>query len=188
MLVILGSGAVADMQPETTSAYSTLNWDADCIVTDQPSADAPEENWIRLRCDGYGGLPVHVVDDDGRMSLIYGHQSEESRHWNSFAGFNEVHDTVEWRLRHDSGDHRPFAVIHRWFVSTEGNDREVLVVNTIAHTPADQSCDVGYIDATLTADANILAHEIADTYAPAFACGVDEARWHGRTDAHTPSR
>lgn len=188
VLVISGSVAAADAQPETTSAYSTLDWDEGCSVTDEPAANAPEENWIQLRCDGYDDLPVHVSDDAGRMTLSYGRQSERTRGWNSFTGFNEVVDTIEWRLRDESGDFRPFATIHRWVVSAEGTDREVLVVSTIAHEPDDRSCDVGYVDATLTAEANRLAREVADTHAPDFACGQDEARWHGRTDADTPQR
>lgn len=186
ILALSGTVAAADTELEATSAYSTLDWEEGCVVTDEPAADAPEENWIQLRCNGYGGLPVHAADDDGRISLSYGRQSEKTRQWNSFASFNEAHDTIEWRLRSDGGVLRPFATIHRWFVSTDGNDREVLVVSTVAHEPTDQSCSVGYIDATLSEDANSLAREVADTHAPAFACAKDEARWHGPTDAQTP--
>ncbi|WP_366654701.1 hypothetical protein [Fodinicurvata sp. EGI_FJ10296] len=191
MLAAAGSFAAADNQTGATSAYSTLNWDENCTVTGEPTADAPEENWIQLRCDGYGGLPVHVADDNGRMSLSYGHQSEKTRHWNSFAGFNEVHDTIEWRLHDTGGELRPFATIHRWLVGSAGTESErraVLVVSTVANRAAGKSCDVGYVDATLTPDANTLAREIADTLAPNFACGRDRAQWHGNSDAGTPER
>lgn len=196
MLAVSGSVAAADTEAGATSAYSTLDWDEGCVVTGEPAADVPEENWIRLRCDGYGGLPVHVADDSGRMSLSYGHQSDKSRHWNSFASFNEVHDTIEWRLHHIDGEHRPFATIHRWFVSStgggsaggDGERRAVLVVSTVANTAKGQSCDVGYVDATLTPDANALARDVADTYAPKFDCDQDSALWHGNNDTRTPDR
>ena len=40
---------------------------------------------------------------------------------------------------------------------------------------------VGYVDALVNKDANVMARMIADTLAEQFECGVDQAVYHGET-------
>ena len=158
------------------SAYTRLDLGA-CDVLDAAPPGGPGA-WTRLRCNGLGGNAVHVVEDDARMSLDYGPVAGPGR-WESFAGFNRVHDVVEWRL--DDGG-TPFATIHRWFVSRgDGTERQVLVVSTVASRADPRSCVVGLVDAAGGGSPNRRARRVADRVARGFRCGVDEARTFGPT-------
>lgn len=167
------------------SAYTTLDFDSDCRVTDAPAEGEPG-GWVRLVCEGYRGLPVHVVEDDLRMAIAYGGSPAPGRWQDFFRGFSDVHDVIEWRLRGDKGL-TPFATIHRWFVNTrrwtkegmKGATREVLVLSTVATKPGEVSCVIGYVDAGLTPKANELARAVVDTQAADFRCDTDEPTWFG---------
>lgn len=173
--------AVAD---RVDSVYSTLDWDA-CAVLDAP-ATGESGDWVSLRCDGIAGYQVHVTDSDQRMSLDYtAHRG--SGPWESFSGFNHVHDVIEWRRQQGpDGRRAPFATIHRWFVGPTDHQRQMLVVQTVAERPGQESCMVGYIDATATPDANVVARRVADRHARGFVCGNAEVRAFGGINADTP--
>lgn len=167
------------------SAYSTLAWNTACTTIAQPAPDDPGA-WAVLRCQGLTGVPVIVTDSDGRMSVWYGQGGEQRSVWASFAAFNEVHDTIEWRGIPGSGQ-GPYAAIHRWFVDDGvGGRRQVLVISTVAMAPGQLSCPAGYVDANANGNANVLARQVADRVAPGFRCGRDRARYHGATTAATP--
>lgn len=169
-----------------TSAYTSLDFETDCTITDAPPEGEPA-SWARLECDGYKGLPVHVIEDDLRMAISYGGVAAPGRWQDFFRGFSDVHDVIEWRLRTKNGL-KPFATIHRWYVNTrrwtaeqkkEGGRREILVLSTVAREPDEVSCVFGYIDAGLNPDANRLAREVADDKAASFRCDKDEPVWYG---------
>jgi hypothetical protein len=162
------------------SAYTTLAFDA-CLTLDSPEPGEPGD-WVVLECDGYGDYPVTVRDSDARMSVAYGFAPDELP-WTSFQSFNRVHDTIEWRLR----EGRPFATVHRWFVSNlEGGERQVLVVSRVWQPDGAPGCRVGFVDAQANPDANVLARDVADRLAPAFKGGKGGPRWHGATAPRTP--
>jgi hypothetical protein len=174
---VAGTASAAD------SAYTPLDLEA-CTVLDRSDPQGPGA-WSRLRCDGLPGYPVLVSDDDGRMSLDYGPVSGPGR-WESFSAFNRVHDVVEWRLA--PGEDRPFATIHRWYVSDLlGGERQVLVVSTVATEADPVSCVVGLVDVTAAgAEQNRLARQVADEEARGFRCGLEEARYHGPISEDPP--
>jgi len=172
---LLAPGAAA-----AESAYTHLDFDA-CTVVDAAPQDGPGA-WAQLECDGLPSYPVLVADDDGRMSLDYG-PAENPGRWESFAGFNRVHDTIEWRLGPDGA---PYATIHRWFVSGGGQERQVLVVSTVASAQEPRSCVVGMVDTAGGGSPNRRARSIADEEAPDFRCGVDRARYFGPTGPRPP--
>lgn len=179
----LGAVFLAGAAAGAESTYSAIDWQDGCTVIDRPAAGEPGA-WARLRCEGLPGYPVLVSDDDQRMSLDYG-PVEEPGPWESFAGFNRVHDTVEWRRRAGGP---PYATIQRWFVSGgPQGERQVLVVSTVARGESPDSCVAGMVDvAAEGADANRTARRVADTVARGFGCGVDEARYHGAVSADAP--
>jgi hypothetical protein len=87
--------------------------------------------------------------------------------------FNDIGDTVEWRLREGA----PFATIIRYRdVSSESGPRSVPAVDKIGR-PGAPGCRVAQI-AGETADANVRARAIADREAADFDCG-EEPRYIG---------
>jgi hypothetical protein len=178
-ILMLGAGpAVAG---EIDSVYTRYDWQADCEVvrTDPQRASAS------LVCPGPEGLNLLLADDDARMSLDY--RSDRSfGPWESFATFNSVHDVVEWRRHRLNGALQPIATIHRWFLQGQGEERQLLVVSTVARAPDTESCMVGWIDATATPGANRLAREVADSQAAGFACGTDSPQQYGKTGPRRP--
>lgn len=167
------------------SAYTRLDVDACRQVIVEANRVEPNAEWFEATCPGYGGLPVYYTEIDLRVRIAYGTSDMgKAQLWGSFSGFNYAHHTIEWRLGRDGA---PFATIHRWFVSGNdgGADRQVLMIHKIAQ-PGMPGCTVGMIDATVNADANVLARDIADGVVRDFACGRDRAQWYGGIDGRTP--
>lgn len=161
------------------SAYTKLDLD-NC---DEISAD---DISISTRCPGYRDYDVYFVEGDLRQSLHYGPIRQEiiDDAFESFAPFNYVNDTIEWRL---GADGRPFAAIQRWFIENPGPDGtptkettgQVLVVSRVAQPDDGLGCVIGYVDALANSEANVLARRIADNEARDFACGYQERQWYG---------
>lgn len=187
-LLVLSALFIASVTLADTisSAYTTLDFDADCRVTDAPAESEPGD-WVRLVCEGYQGHAVRVVEDDLRMAIAYGGRAAPARWQDFFRGFSDVHDVIEWRVHADNGL-TPFATIHRWFVDTRrqtaegitGATQEVLVLSTVATQPGAVSCVIGYVDAGRNTGANKFARAVVDAHAVDFRCNVDEPRWFGR--------
>ena len=160
-----------------TSAYTELDTQEDCSVF----AGAGEEpgDWSNLVCSGYKGYPVFIYYSDARESLFYGFPpaGDLAPRWESFTAFNRAGTTVEWRIASDGVRERPFATIHRWFV-TGGPDMdeeiEVLVVEKVGQIAEWQGCAVGYVVASGNNGANEAARRIADEQARGFSCETDE--------------
>lgn len=165
---------------EIRSAYSKID-DNTCRLVSEYEAGATSV------CEGHAGVWLRIDDGDARVSVTFGidpdAQAEESRAFESFQEFNNVNDVIEWRQR---GDERPFAAILRWLVSFSSDGGatfktgQVLVVSRVGSGP-DDACVVGYVDALVNKDANVLARDIADTLAADFQCGADEPAYHGET-------
>ncbi|MDQ0420649.1 hypothetical protein J2045_001673 [Peteryoungia aggregata LMG 23059] len=170
------------------SAYTNLDLD-NCQTIE---ADAMGASML---CKGFKGLAVHFKEGDLRQSVLFGPVDRELRDagFESFSAFNRVNDKIEWRLD-DSG--KPFAAILRWFIENPGPDGspgpestgQVLVVSRIATPDYPGSCFVGMVDAKATANANIVARQVADKVAAGFDCGMQPPLWYGNRGQLTSER
>lgn len=148
------------------SSYTKLDLDT-CDVLDKSTG---EGSWIEFRCPGLKDIPLFVSEGDGRFDVDAGIKNGD---FATISAFNEIGDTIEWRLR----DGVPFAVIFRYRdVSMESSPRSVLAVETIGSDGV-PGCRVAQIDAS-TAEANQRARKIADTEAAGFDC-ASEPRYIG---------
>ena len=154
------------------SAYTTLNLDK---CRHKPGKE--EEDYGEWRCQGFGGIAVHVTAGDQRTYVSYGRNAaNEPAARQTLAAFNGEGGTIEWRaVRGADGKLKPYATIMRWSVTKSSEDPpvrgQVLVVTRLAPGAV---CHVGYVDARANADANALAQKIADETARNFRCGIDK--------------
>ncbi len=144
-----------------SSRYTKLDLDS-CEVLDQSDG---EGSWINFRCRGLDGIPLFVSEGDGRFDLDAGTENEN---FATIGAFNDISETLEWRMRHGE----PFAVIFRFRdVSLESGPRSVLAIERIG-TRARPGCRVAQI-AGDTPRANQRARQIADTKAAGFDCSQE---------------
>ncbi|WDR01711.1 hypothetical protein PSQ19_13270 [Devosia algicola] len=151
------------------SGYTDINLD-DCTIM---SADDFGARWA---CPGYRGYPLYIAEGDLRFMVSYGFDAP-----NEFAAtqtpppFNYLGDKLEWRLSNKGGEFKPVATIVRYFVDDQDSDtdKQVLAVTQLA---PGNTCHIGYVDATETADANIAARKIADR-AGSFDCANDRPEY-----------
>ncbi len=176
-IAVLALGLVTTRAADIESAYTKLDFDEACVVV------VEHEAGVSMLCTGFGEFAVHFAEGDLRHSVQYGHVTDGNR-WESFAQFNHVGETIEWR--HTGGI--PHAAILRWFIENanpetgapDANHRgQVLVVSTVAVRPGQGSCIAGYVDARANGDANVLARQVADTIAVDFRCDIDLPAFHG---------
>ncbi|GIL02663.1 MAG: hypothetical protein BroJett030_25620 [Alphaproteobacteria bacterium] len=180
-----GADMPAMAQPYTSS-YSKLDLGQGCQWRDGEgnavAADDVADGGCAI-CPGTGANVIRICEGDLRQSAAYGPEGLLGDGWHSFAQFNWIGATVEWRL--DGSE--PVAAIHRQFVENlndsgepdAANRGQVLVISTVARPGRGPSCPVGHVDARANANANELARQVADSVAPAFVCGVDRPRFHG---------
>ena len=144
-----------------SSSYTKLDLE-NCRVLAQSRG---EGSWIKFRCQGLQGLPLFVSEGDGRFDVDAGVENDG---FATIGAFNDVGDTVEWRME----DGEPFAVIFRYRdVSMESGGRSVLAVEKIGRRGA-PGCRVAQI-AGNTPRANERAREIADSRAASFDCSQE---------------
>ncbi len=141
------------------STYTDLEL-AKCEVLEE---NREEGSWARYRCPGFGDIPLLVQEGDGRFDLDAGIDDDD---FQTLGAFNDIGDTVEWRL--DAG--KPFAVIFRFIdVAGETPDRTVLAVETVGREGA-LGCRLAQLSGD-TPDANQRARDAADAAAAdGFAC------------------
>jgi len=138
-------------------------------------------------CPGYNDYDIHFAEYDLRQFTDFGPVDQRWEFSSGFSGFNYTNNTVEWRLE----DGKPYATILRWFANVfderiaDIGEGQILVISTVADPdkPEGQrkSCPVGYVDALVNSDANIIARQVADSVAHDFICGVDKANIYGDT-------
>ena len=166
---------------QMTSAYTTLDLKKSCKVLEE----IEEGGSVSMLCEGYDGYAVHFAEGDLRHSVQFGHiETDGDGIWQSFAQWNRVAETVEWRLQ----DGAPVAAILRWFIENTDDAGsadptrvgQVLVVSRVGQESDKRACVVGYVDALANTNANVLAREVADSLAADFACGTDKAEFHGK--------
>ncbi|NBB48362.1 hypothetical protein GVN24_08790 [Rhizobium sp. CRIBSB] len=180
--------ALATPAQANDSAYTDLDLD-NCQTIE---ADAMGASML---CKGFKGLAVHFKEGDLRQSVLFGPVDRELRDagFESFSAFNRVNDKIEWRL---DASGKPFAAILRWFIENPGPDGspspestgQVLVVSRIATPDYPGSCFVGMVDAKATANANIVARQVADKVAAGFDCGMQPPLWYGNRGDLTSER
>jgi hypothetical protein len=132
-------------------------------------------------CEGHGGMPVRVAEGDLRFFVSYGaNAATEIAAGETLPQFNRIHTTLEWRLATNlaDGSRYPIATILRYFTQTgPGPEGQVLVVTKLGGPG--QICHIGYVDALLNADANVLARQVAQAGAAAFVCGQHQPAYYG---------
>ncbi|WP_420454812.1 hypothetical protein [Rubrivirga sp.] len=120
------------------------------------------------RCSGYRGTPLYISRGDLRYDVDVGVRNDT---WETPGGFNDLGETVEWRLR----DGRPFAAIVRYEVEGPGGTaaerRSDLAVVKVGREGA-PGCLVGYVPADASPDQNTAARRLADRRAASFECGA----------------
>jgi len=137
------------------------------------STDEDYGSWL---CKGYAGIVVFVTAGDQRSYMSYGRNAKaEPAATQTLAAFNGLGSNIEWRMdRTANGTLKPFATIVRWNTTivsdVEPARGQMLVVTRLAPGAI---CHVGYVDASVNANANTLAQEIADEHARKFRCGSD---------------
>lgn len=145
-----------------------------------------ESGSVSLRCKGYKDNAVYFKEGDLRQSILYGSLNAAyiDDVFESFTPFNSTTGKIEWRLGNDG---KPVAVILRWLLDnidpatgepSPNVKGQVLVISKVAGKDG-RGCVVGYVDALANPKANSLAREIADTKAEGFACGQNQAQYHG---------
>lgn len=165
---------------DMTSAYTKLDFKKTCKIIEE----VEEGGSVSLLCEGYRDYAIHFAEGDLRHSVQFGYVDPERQNvWQSFAQWNRISTTVEWRLQGD----RPVAAILRWFIENTDDAGsadparvgQVLVVSRVGQKDDPQACVVGYIDALANGNANVLARELADNQATEFACGAKRPEFHG---------
>jgi hypothetical protein len=134
-------------------------------------------------CPGMPGYRVYRSEYDARTTVAIGfnrlHATKQPAGSQMFSPFNDVHDTMEWRI--DSKTKKPFATILRWRIADQMDldkddrpkDVELLIV---IRTPPGPSCHVAYIDVRANENPNVLARQAADDLALKFECAKDKVR------------
>jgi hypothetical protein len=137
------------------------------------AAQNGEGDWSVRLCDGIGGNVVLITEDDLRLTVSIGRDRKtadnEPAAKQGFAPFNNVNDTLEWRMTQG----RPFATIHRWFLSDSANpgaDGRPTPVAMLVVTRLNPACHAAYVDVHANAIANALARKAADEHARDFDC------------------
>ena len=169
-----------------TSAYSNLNIETDCKFYGE-NVDGGT-----ARCTGYKDYPVHFAEGDLRQMVQFGFVEKPFEQWQSFSEFNRINKVIEWRLN----GRTPYAAILRWFIEnadpntgspSKAYEGQVLVISTVGSDDYPDSCIVGYVDALANRAANVLARDIADTFARDFRCGIDRPQYHGKKSKYAGS-
>ncbi|MEM7301534.1 MAG: hypothetical protein AAF468_10675 [Pseudomonadota bacterium] len=172
------------------SLYSKLDFDKHCTF-EKPASEEEEGMGASGVCRIPDFPEIHFAEGDLRHSAGFG----APKQFESFAQFNSMNNTIEWRF---GSDGVAYAAIVRFFIeninpATGAVDPkrkgQVLVIHRVASGGDKNTCVVGMVDARANENANQLARDVADGDAAIFQCGVDKAKYHGRVGkfAGTPS-
>lgn len=167
-ILLLFMATIMSYGQAITSSYTKINLD-ECTLLDTSDMGA---SWA---CPGYKGYPLYVAEGDLRFFVSYGFGAlDEMAASQTLPAFNNINDTLEWRLTQINGNFTPFATILRFI--TEYGEMSELRGNILVVTKLEQgnTCHIAYIDAQIVPNANELAREIADNYAQNFDCQNDE--------------
>lgn len=175
MLVL---GGIATGAAAHDSVYTKLDLET-CVKLDEYALG------VSLMCAGHSGFGVLFQEGDIRHSVHFGHIGNQFKtsQFESFGSFNNVGDTIEWRLNEERV---PIAAILRWHISNpeaegdQSKEGQVLVVSKVGQPGVGEACVAGYVDARANANANELARQVADgLIVNGFSCGIDQPIFHG---------
>ena len=168
------AAAVATQTPASAQDFTSLYSSTaarNCKKVD--AAKEGEGDWSVWLCPGIGGYVVRVTEDDLRMTVSIGRTLEaaakEPASKHQFAPFNNVHDTIEWRLSKG----QPFATIHRWYLADAKTTDKTGKPDQLAMlvvTRLNPACHAAYVDVHANAIANVMARQAADAQARSFDC------------------
>jgi len=172
--------AVPAHAAENSSVYTKLLLDQCRQEPIDPEDPLMSRTWW---CEGYAGIPVQVSEGDERFLVSYGEGAEDQPAASqTLPAFNYINETLEWRLD-PSG--KPFATILRFFTNPGGMGEEVQILVITRLGGVGEVCHMGYVNASINADANALAREVADNGARDFDCASDHALEYGLTGDDT---
>lgn len=167
-LVLAAGFSAPAVSAEYSSTYTKIILEQ--CLREPPVPDDPLQSAIWW-CEGYAGMPVRVAEGDLRYLISYGvNAAAEIAAGQTLPQFNTINETLEWRL---DGAGRAFATILRFFTEGDGQKGQILVVTKLGGPG--QVCHVGYVDALVNRDANVIARQVADNLSPGFVCGRDTA-------------
>jgi len=161
--------------PDTGRAAESVRTELD-LDKCHHTPGSTDEDYGSWHCKGYAGIVVYVTAGDQRSYMSYGRNAKaEPAAAQTLSAFNSLGRTIEWRVdRTGNGTLKPFATIIRWNTTIASEAElvrgQVLVVTRLAPGAI---CHVGYVDAGVNANANILAQTISDQRARKFRCGSD---------------
>lgn len=155
---------------EAESVYTELDLDQCKDVTPK---DMQDYGSVSI-CPGYDGIDVRVAEGDLRIFVSYGpNAANQTATYETIPQFNKVGRTLEWRVRREDGELKPFATILRYSWDVDGKRGSTLVVTKLTQ---DDACHMAYVEATDNAKANEQARAIADREAAGFTCKRDKAK------------
>ncbi len=155
---------------EISSVYTSLDLNKCELMESRPN----EGGWAAWDCNGHKGMRVRVARSDERYYVSYGPRAEKQTAADqTLAPFNNIYETLEWRVERKGSEWAPFATILRYaWDSSDGRRGEMLVV---AKLGAADACQVAHIAANGNPNANKQARRIADTRARTFNCNETQA-------------
>jgi hypothetical protein len=166
-MTLLPLAAMAAAPDATRSDFTTIELKTCKILRQSPEGSA----W---RCRGLPGYPVYVAEGDERYFVSVGMRPEKRRAaiqtlkpFNTIFPATAPRATIEWRVPRTDQAAQPYATIIRYYTSSEGGKRQVLVVSKVSPS---ETCQVALIDADANPDAIERARFIADTTAKTFDC------------------
>ncbi len=173
IIAVLAIAALPLPASAEESVYTSV--DLESCQFQPPDPKDPLQSGVWL-CAGYQGTPVRIVESDLRFFVSYGFDAgnQQAAH-QTLPPFNTIHTTLEWRLD-DNGV--PFATILRFFAESfdGGPPEQILVVTAIGEAGV---CHAAYVNATVNADANVMARQAADLFARNFDCSFHAPLWIG---------
>ena len=165
LAVVLLAASALPLAAQPQSAYSDLN-----LQRCKTIETFEEGGGARLKCPGYAGIDVMVIEGDLRMYVGYGrHARNQCATHQTFGPFNNLGPKVEWRVQGG----RPFATILRWILDKgDGSPKKTWLV--VTNLDGSNTCHVAYVEGTMP-NANQRARDTADLYARGFNCTADKA-------------
>jgi hypothetical protein len=158
---------------EISSVYTPLKLEACKNIT----PDEAKDYGTVWQCKGHDGIDVRVAEGDLRIFVSYGANAEtQTAAYETLPVFNNIGETLEWRVVKEGGNWKPFATILRYRWDSDLVEGSTLVVTKLDKTDA---CHMAYVEATGNPKANDLARTIADKDARAFICKRDKAKHYG---------
>ncbi|MBK5196790.1 MAG: hypothetical protein JJE37_00710 [Methyloceanibacter sp.] len=162
------------LKAEEVSSVYTAHDLAKCA--DITPADAKDYGTV-WRCKGYEGIDVRMAEGDLRIFVSYGPKAETQTAANAtLPQFNNIGDTLEWRLAKAGGRWKPFATILRFSWGVDDRKGATLVVTKLGK---DDACHLAYVEAAGNPKANDQARVIAARDARGFDCKGSMAKHYG---------